>query len=67
MYVNPMIQFVIAIWVLNEAVPMQRYVTFGLVWVAMVLFVIGLVTKARQLKRHKKNSLAEPLPIAPPL
>lgn len=67
MYVNPMIQFVIAIWILNEAVPMQRYVTFALVWVAMVLFVIGLVTKARQLKRQKKNLLAESLPIAPPL
>ncbi|WP_320825013.1 EamA family transporter RarD [Reinekea sp.] len=65
MYINPMMQFVIAVWVLNEAVPMQRYVTFCLVWVAMALFIIGLMTKAKQLKRQKMIQLAESIPIAP--
>jgi len=65
MYINPMMQFVIAVWVLNEAVPMQRYVTFCLVWVAMALFIIGLMTKAKQLKRQKMIQLADSIPIAP--
>ena len=64
MYVNPLMQFVIAVWVLNEAVPMQRYVTFCLVWVAMALFIVGLMTKAAQLKRQKTIPLAESIPTA---
>jgi chloramphenicol-sensitive protein RarD len=47
MYLNPMMQFVTAVFILGETVPGQRYVTFALVWVAMVLFIMGLVKKAR--------------------
>jgi chloramphenicol-sensitive protein RarD len=45
MYLNPLMQFVSAVWILNETVPAQRYVTFVLVWVAMGLFITGLYLK----------------------
>ena len=47
MYLNPMMQFMTAVWILGEAVPIQRYVTFVLVWIAMVFFIWGLVQKHR--------------------
>jgi chloramphenicol-sensitive protein RarD len=42
MYINPTIQFLIAILILNEAYPPQRMVTFGIIWAALILFMIGL-------------------------
>lgn len=49
MYLNPLMQFVSAVWILNETVPTQRYFTFVLVWVAMGLFVLGLIQKKRKI------------------
>lgn len=42
MYINPSIQFLIAIFVLNETYPPQRMVTFGIIWLALILFMMGL-------------------------
>lgn len=42
MYINPSIQFLIAVFVLNEAYPPQRMVTFGIIWFALLLFMLGL-------------------------
>lgn len=42
MYINPSIQFLIAIFVLNESYPSQRMVTFGIIWFALILFMMGL-------------------------
>jgi chloramphenicol-sensitive protein RarD len=42
MYINPTMQFLIAVYVLNEPMPESRWVTFGIVWFAMGLFLFGL-------------------------
>jgi chloramphenicol-sensitive protein RarD len=42
MYINPSIQFLIAVFVLNEAYPPQRMVTFCIIWFALILFMMGL-------------------------
>ena len=42
MYINPSIQFLIAVFVLNEAYPSQRMVTFCIIWFALLLFMMGL-------------------------
>lgn len=42
MYINPSIQFLIAILVLNEPYSTQRMVTFGIIWFALLLFMMGL-------------------------
>lgn len=55
MYLNPLMQFVSAVWILNESMPMQRYVTFVLVWIAMGLFITGLYLKHKQSLRVKKT------------
>lgn len=48
MYINPTIQFLIGVYVLNEHFPQERLVTFILVWLALLLFVAGLWRQLRQ-------------------
>jgi chloramphenicol-sensitive protein RarD len=50
MYINPSIQFLLGVFVLDEHFPAERLTTFVLVWLAMVLFVIGLWRQQRAAK-----------------
>lgn len=50
MYINPTIQFLIGVFVLNEHFPSERLVTFILVWLALLLFLGGLWQQLRQKK-----------------
>lgn len=54
MYINPTIQFLIGVFVLDEHFPEARLVTFILVWLALLLFVSGLW----QMQRQKQASLS---------
>jgi chloramphenicol-sensitive protein RarD len=54
MYINPTIQFLIGVYVLNENFPEARLVTFILVWIALLFFVTGLWQTQKQ--RLAKNS-----------
>lgn len=47
MYINPTIQFLIGVFVLNESYPPQRLVTFVFIWIAMLLFLTGLWQKRK--------------------
>lgn len=42
MYINPIMQFLIGIFVLEESFQTERIITFILIWFALVLFSIGL-------------------------
>jgi chloramphenicol-sensitive protein RarD len=48
MYVNPTMQFLSAVLILNEDYPPQRLITFALIWAAMLLFMWGLWQARRQ-------------------
>jgi chloramphenicol-sensitive protein RarD len=48
MYINPTIQFLIGVYVLNEHFPQERLVTFVLVWIALLFFVAGMWQQLRQ-------------------
>lgn len=52
MYINPSIQFLIAVFVLNESYPPQRMVTFGIIWFALLLFMMGLWQIRKEHKAH---------------
>jgi chloramphenicol-sensitive protein RarD len=54
MYINPTIQFLIGVYVLDEHFPQERLITFILVWLALLLFVAGLW----QQLRGKKAAIA---------
>ena len=43
MYLTPTLQFLWAVLVVGEAMPAERWVGFGLVWLALVIFTVDLV------------------------
>ncbi|MFY0663703.1 MAG: EamA family transporter RarD [Natronospirillum sp.] len=51
MYVNPTMQFLTAVFIFNEPYPPLRLVTFAIIWLAMVIFMIGLWHSAQQRRR----------------
>ncbi len=42
MYINPTMQFLIAVYILKEPMDASRWVTFVIVWIAMALFILGM-------------------------
>ncbi|MFK7159990.1 EamA family transporter RarD [Marinospirillum sp. MEB164] len=49
MYINPIMQFITAVWILGESYPHQRLITFLLTWIAILVFMLGL-WRARRTK-----------------
>ncbi|MBX3195563.1 MAG: EamA family transporter RarD [Schumannella sp.] len=50
-YFAPVIQFLIGVVVLHEAMPTERWIGFGLVWVALVVLTIDMLTNGRAQRR----------------
>jgi chloramphenicol-sensitive protein RarD len=41
-YVAPIMQFTIGVWLLHEAMPPERWVGFGIVWLALAILTIDM-------------------------
>lgn len=41
-YLAPVMQFIIGVWLLHEAMPPERWLGFGLVWVALILLTVDM-------------------------
>ena len=54
-YLTPVLQFVFGAFVLHEAMPTERWLGFGLVWVALIVLSIDLVVTGRA-----RRALASP-------
>lgn len=50
-YIAPSIQFLLGVIVFGEAMPAARWVGFGIVWLALVLFSVDALTHARRTRR----------------
>ncbi|HXD61695.1 MAG TPA: EamA family transporter RarD [Lacisediminihabitans sp.] len=46
-YLTPVLQFVFGAFVLHEAMPTERWVGFGLVWIALIVLSIDLIVTGR--------------------
>ncbi|TFD87691.1 EamA family transporter RarD [Cryobacterium serini] len=42
-FVAPVLQFLVGVFVLGEAMPFERWVGFGLVWVALIILMLDMV------------------------
>lgn len=56
-YFAPFIQFLVGVVVLREPMPLERWIGFGLVWVALVVLTFDLVRGARTARRAALASL----------
>lgn len=57
-YLAPTIMFILAITVLGEVMPAERWIGFGLVWVGLVVFSVDAVRhglRGRQVRRSAAN------------
>ena len=49
-FVAPILQFIIGAWVLGEPMPVERWIGFGLVWVALTVLTVDSVLHARRVR-----------------
>ena len=47
-FVAPILQFIIGAWLLQEPMPLERWMGFGLVWLALVILTVDSVVHARR-------------------
>lgn len=47
-FVAPVLQFIIGAWVLGEPMPLERWIGFGLVWVALIVLSVDSVLFSRR-------------------
>lgn len=47
-FVAPVLQFIIGVWLLHEPMPLERWIGFALVWVALIVLTVDSVLHARR-------------------
>jgi chloramphenicol-sensitive protein RarD len=50
-FVGPVIQFLLGVFILNEAMPLERWAGFALVWVALIILMVDMVASGRGPRR----------------
>ncbi|MCS3442102.1 chloramphenicol-sensitive protein RarD [Microbacterium phyllosphaerae] len=56
-FVTPVMQFIIGAAVLGEPMPIERWIGFVIVWIAIAVFVVDLMLAARRGRRSAHTSL----------
>jgi chloramphenicol-sensitive protein RarD len=60
-YITPVLQFTVGVAVYREAMPPSRWVGFGLVWVALVVLTLDMLTSARVRARQARAAQVAPV------
>jgi chloramphenicol-sensitive protein RarD len=47
----PVLQFLVGVFILHEAMPLQRWVGFGMVWAALLILTVDMVVSGRTPRR----------------
>ena len=50
-YLTPLLQFVFGVFVMHEAMPFDRWMGFGLVWIALMILSVDMVASGRAARR----------------
>ena len=56
-YLAPILQLIIGVWVLHEAMPPERWLGFGIVWVALAILTIDMFTRGRSSRADAEPAL----------
>lgn len=57
-YFAPFIQFLVGVDILHEAMPPERWVGFGIVWLALLILSVDMIVAAHQGRRQAELDLA---------
>ncbi|WP_456284789.1 EamA family transporter RarD [Microbacterium sp. JZ101] len=58
-FIAPILQFLVGVVVLHEPMPLERWIGFGIVWVALVVLSVDMIRHAR-----RPRPALEPEPVA---
>ncbi|WP_258064415.1 EamA family transporter RarD [Arthrobacter sp. ZGTC131] len=58
-YFAPVLQFIVALAVFHEAMTLDRWIGFGVVWLALLVLTVDMLAVARKNSVAKKQSLRE--------
>jgi chloramphenicol-sensitive protein RarD len=47
-FLTPVMQFLVGVFLLHEPMPPERWIGFGLVWVALVMFTVDMLLSAHR-------------------
>jgi chloramphenicol-sensitive protein RarD len=50
-YFTPILQLIVGVALLHEAMPLERWIGFGLVWVALLVLTVDMVLAVRRERR----------------
>jgi chloramphenicol-sensitive protein RarD len=50
-YFTPLLQLLVGVVLFREPMPLERWIGFGLVWVALVVFTVDMVLAVRRDRR----------------
>ncbi len=59
-YLAPVLQFLLALLVLKEEMPFERWIGFGLVWVALIILTIDMLRTLRRQPRPARTPQTAP-------
>jgi chloramphenicol-sensitive protein RarD len=48
-YLAPLIQFILALAVFNEPMPLERWIGFGLIWLSLIILTTDMLASYRKL------------------
>ena len=54
-FVAPILQFIFGVWLLHEPMPVERWIGFALVWVALTLLTVDSVLAARRSRLGQRD------------
>ncbi len=60
-FITPIMQLLVGVLVMHEPMPVERWIGFGIVWVAIAVFLIDLALATRRM-RANRGAIAEPNP-----
>ncbi|MGU3357908.1 EamA family transporter RarD [Microbacterium sp. M4A5_1d] len=60
-FVAPILQFITGAWILGEPMPLERWIGFGLVWLALVVLSVDSLRAARRPRRVDEASDVAPV------
>ena len=55
-YLAPVLQFLVGVVVLHEPMPPERWIGFGLVWVALIVLTVDMIVAGRASRRRLDSS-----------
>jgi chloramphenicol-sensitive protein RarD len=62
-YFAPFIQFFVGVVILHEAMPVERWVGFAIVWLSLLILTVDMIIAARGTRRALNGSTEAVVPV----